>query len=76
MTHVEEIVTLNTSNGFLTDIFTVLRISKDCFIAGKSFRKKTFGGCGGQVVSMLAFYSDNPSLNPADVFSFFCKICV
>ena len=23
---------------------------------------------GGQVVSLLAFYSDNPSLNPAEVF--------
>ena len=25
----------------------------------------------GQVVSVLAFYSDNPSSNPADVYSFF-----
>ena len=29
---------------------------------------------GGQVVSMLAFYSDNPSSNPAEAYSFFCKI--
>ena len=29
---------------------------------------------GGQVVSMLAFYSENPSSNPADAYSFFCKI--
>ena len=33
---------------------------------------------GGQVVSVLAFYSDfdDPSSNPADAYSFFCKICV
>ena len=30
------------------------------------------GGC--QVVSILAFYSDDPSLNPAEACSFFCKI--
>ena len=34
------------------------------------------GRGGGQVVSVLAFYSDDPSSNPADVYSFFCKICV
>ena len=28
------------------------------------------GHGGGQVVSMLAFYSHNQSLNPADVYSF------
>ena len=28
---------------------------------------------GGQVVSMLAFYSDDPSLNPADVNNFSVK---
>ena len=27
---------------------------------------------GGQVVSVLAFYSDDPSSNPAESFSFFC----
>ena len=33
-------------------------------------------GCGGgQLVSVLAFYSDNPSSNPANAYSFFCKIC-
>ena len=36
-----------------------------------------FGGsAGGQVVSMLTFYSDNPSSNPAKAYCFFCKICV
>ena len=28
---------------------------------------------GGQVVSMLAFNSDNPSLNPAEAYSFSVK---
>ena len=31
------------------------------------------GRGGGQVVSMLAFFSDDPSSNPADAYSFFCK---
>ena len=30
----------------------------------------------GQVVSVLLFYFDDPSSNPADAYSFFCKICV
>ena len=30
-------------------------------------------GGGGQVVSMLAFYSDDPSSNPADVPSYYEK---
>ena len=29
---------------------------------------------GGLVVSMLAFYSDDPSSNPADAYIFFCKM--
>ena len=28
---------------------------------------------GGQVVSVLAFYSDNPSSNPAEAYSFFVQ---
>ena len=31
-------------------------------------------GCG-QVVSVLAFFCDDPSSNPADAYSFFCKSC-
>ena len=31
------------------------------------------GRGGSQVVSMLAFYSDGPSSNPADAFSFSVK---
>ena len=31
--------------------------------------------CGsGQMVSVLAFYSDDPSSNPADAYSFFVKL--
>ena len=33
------------------------------------------GRGGGQAVTVLAVNSDDPSLNPADVYSFFCKIC-
>ena len=29
---------------------------------------------GGQVVSLLAFYSDDPSPNPAEVYSFYSKL--
>ena len=31
---------------------------------------------GSQVVSVLAFYSYDPSSNLTHVFSFFCKICI
>ena len=31
------------------------------------------GRGGGQVVRVLAFYSDDPGSNPADAYSFFCK---
>ena len=36
----------------------------------------TQGFDGGQVVSLLAFYSNDPSSNPPDAYSFICKICV
>ena len=32
------------------------------------------GRGGGQMVSVLAFYSDDPSSNPADAYSFFVKL--
>ena len=35
-----------------------------------------WGRGGGQVVSVLTFYSNDPSLNPADVRSFYCKLFV
>ena len=34
------------------------------------------GRGGGLVVGMLAFPSDNPSSNPAEVYSFFGKCCL
>ena len=34
----------------------------------------TLGRGGGQVVSVLAFYSDDPSSNPADAYSFSVQI--
>ena len=34
------------------------------------------GRGGGQVVSMLAFYSDDPSSNPVDDYSFSSNNCV
>ena len=34
------------------------------------------GRGGGQVVSVLALYSDDQSSNPAEAYIFFCKICV
>ena len=34
-------------------------------------------GCGGgQVVSVLAFYSNNPSSNPAEAYSFSVILCL
>ena len=32
------------------------------------------GRGGGQVVSVLTFYSNDLSSNPAEVYSFFCKM--
>ena len=37
--------------------------------------QKGSGGCG-QVVSMLAFYSDDPSSNPAEDDSFYSLNCL
>ena len=34
------------------------------------------GSGGGQVVSVLAFYSDDPSLSPAEVYSFYSVNCL
>ena len=43
---------------------------------GNNFSKEQGRSGGGQVVSMLAFYSDNPSSNPTEAYSLYCKICV
>ena len=43
----------------------------------KTESKFTIGcGGGGQGVSVLAFYYNDTSLNPAEAYSFVCKICV
>ena len=34
------------------------------------------GSGGGQVVSLLAFYTGDTSSNPSGAYSFFSKICV
>ena len=34
------------------------------------------GRVGGLVVSVLVFYYNNPSLNPAEPYSLFCKMFV
>ena len=40
-------------------------------------RKLVAVGRGGdQVVSLLAFYSDNPRSNPAEPYSFLQKLCL
>ena len=39
-------------------------------------KKFTEGRGGGQVVSVLALYSNDPSSNPAEAYSFYSKICV
>ena len=41
-----------------------------------STKKRETGCGGGLVVSVLAFYSDDPSSIPAEVYNFFCKIVV
>ena len=43
---------------------------------GKSTLELVLGRGGGQVVSVLAFYSNDPSLNPTEAYSFVCTICV
>ena len=53
---------------------SINRLLKLGKILSKQHCKQGWGG--GQVVSMLAIYSDNPSSNPTDAYSFFCKIYV
>ena len=43
-------------------------------IKGKYQVSRANGGC--QVVRMLAFYSNNPCLNPTEAYNMFCTICV
>ena len=48
------------------------------FLCGRyTFQLCSVGGrVGGQVVSILAFYSDDLCSNPFEAYSFFCKICL
>ena len=48
------------------------------FLCGRyTFQLFSVGGrVGGQVVSILAFYSDDLCSNPFEAYSFFCKICL
>ena len=39
-------------------------------------KKTSVGRGGGQVASVLAFYSNNPSSNPAEVYSFPENLCL
>ena len=41
---------------------------------GKSTLELVLGRGGGQVVSVLAFYSDDPSSNPTEVYKFSVKL--
>ena len=65
--------------------FEVWPISKSCFsmpilhsvysLGAKHLHQIISEGCGGgQVVSVIAFYSNDRSLNPAEAYNFFCKI--
>ena len=38
------------------------------------FKILTLGRGGAQVVTVVAFFSDDPSSNPPEAFSFFCNI--
>ena len=42
-------------------------------IQSNSIKLFALGRGGGLVVSVLAFYSDDPSSIPAEVYNFFCK---
>ena len=49
-------------------------VSRFLLCAKVAFRNKSCGG--GQVVSVLAFHTEDPSSNPAEAYSIFCAICV
>ena len=45
--------------------------NKICF---QKVKQEKVGRGGGQVVSVLAFYSDDPSSNPAEIYNFSVKL--
>ena len=49
---------------------------EETFIGVKIRNREKLGRGGGQVVSVLDFYSNDPSSNPAYVSRFLCEICV
>ena len=62
----------NTTTTVLQNNFASTFISATVVIVATATTR--CGPCGGQVVSMLAFYSDHQSLNPPDAcYSFFAK---
>ena len=44
------------------------------FFKKKTLKKTSLGG--GKVVSVLAFFSDDPSSNPAEVYRFYSVNCL
>ena len=63
----------NTTTTVLQNNFASTFISATVVIVATTATTRC-GPCGGQVVSMLAFYSDHQSLNPPDAcYSFFAK---
>ena len=54
--------------------FCLYRFNKICLWFKSAINIWSTGRGGGQVVSMLAFYSDDPSSNPADAYSFSVQI--
>ena len=50
----------------------MLQIDVQSVDTSKSFIQ---GRGGGQVVTVLAFYSNDPSSNPAEAYSFSVKFC-
>ena len=47
---------------------------RECSLSRETENNESGPWCG-QVVRMLAFYSDDPSSNPAEDYSFSCKFC-
>ena len=65
---------LNGPNGLMLQMPNglMLQIDVQSVDTSKSFIQ---GRGGGQVVTVLAFYSNDPSSNPAEAYSFSVKFC-